>query len=194
MHTPSLNTRSLAKVIAHDAFHHFDHDVSGARLMACLDPLEGSDVPALVLATGLHRTTVRWRLDKLLVDGLVEAADGLFYLLRHLAGVSGEGLWPDEEQLVRVAEERGTKGLGERCRQRHVDQRAVYQRWLEHWARRSAENRRHARPPLRLVPEGVVDPETGELLDEAWRGWDTSDPARPVWREHPARPAAGACA
>ncbi|MCM2431047.1 hypothetical protein [Streptomyces sp. RKAG337] len=194
LHTPSLSTRSLSTVMAHDAFHHFGHGVSGARLMACLDPLDGSDVPALALATGLHRTTVRRRLDKLLTDGLAEEADGLFYLPRHLAGVDGEGLRPDEEQLVRVAQERGTQGLGARRRQRHADQRAGYQLWLEHRARRSAENRRPARPPLRLVPEGVVDPVTGELLDAAWRGWDTSDPARPVWRDHLTRPTVGACA
>lgn len=188
-HTPSLSTRSLDKVMAHDAFHHFGHGASGARLLACLDPRDGADVRALALASGLHRTTVRRRLDKLLADGLVEEADGLFYQPRHLAGVGGEGLQPDDEHLVRVAEERGTNGLGERRRQRHADQRAGYQRWLEHRARRSAENRRPARPPLRLVPEGVVDPVTGELLDDAWQGWDTSDPARPVWRGHLARPA-----
>ncbi|MGP3690992.1 helix-turn-helix domain-containing protein [Streptomyces sp. IBSNAI002] len=194
MHTPSLSTRSLDKVMAHDAFHHFGHGASGARLLACLDPLDGADVPALALASGLHRTTVRRRMNKLIADGLVEEADGLFYLPRHLAGLGGEGLQPDEEQLVRVAEERGTNGLGERRRQRHADQRAGYQRWLEHRARRSAENRRPARPPLRLVPEGAVDPVTGELLDDAWRGWDTSDPARPVWRDHLTRPAVEACA
>ncbi|MGW2984162.1 hypothetical protein [Streptomyces goshikiensis] len=162
MHTPALNSRSLGKVMAHDAFHHFGHGASGAQLLACLD--------------------------KLLADGLVEEGDGLFYLSRHLVGAAGEGLQPDDEHLVRVAEERGTNGLGER-RKRHVDKRAGYPRWLEHRARRSAENRRPARSPLRLLPEGVVDPVTGELLDDAWQGWGTSDLARPVWRDHFARPA-----
>ncbi|MEU8779093.1 hypothetical protein [Streptomyces sp. NPDC048606] len=28
---------------------------------------------------------------------------------------------------------------------------------------------------------------SGELLDERWRGWDTSDPHRPVWLASGAR-------
>ncbi|MFE3110606.1 hypothetical protein [Kitasatospora indigofera] len=47
---------------------------------------------------------------------------------------------------------------------------------------RAVQNRSPDRPPLVRVPEGVIDPATGELVDERWREWDTSDPCRLVWR------------
>ncbi|MEU8588611.1 helix-turn-helix domain-containing protein [Streptomyces sp. NPDC048664] len=69
-----------------NACHHYAHGTFGARILAALDPLDGADVASLAAATGLHRTTVRRRLDKLVEDGLAEEADGLVYLPRHLAG------------------------------------------------------------------------------------------------------------
>ncbi|MFE4514719.1 hypothetical protein ACFRMQ_11085 [Kitasatospora sp. NPDC056783] len=72
--------------------------------------------------------------------------------------------------------------MGERRRLRHVRERELYRAWVAERELRAVQNRRSDRPPLVLVPEGVVDPDTGELVDERWRGWDTSDPCRPVWR------------
>ncbi|GLW04291.1 winged helix-turn-helix domain-containing protein [Streptomyces lavendulae] len=179
--SPVRDSRALGRIMAHDAFHAYSHGTSGARVLACLDPMEGASVPALAAATGLHRTTVRRRLRELLDDHLVEEADDLYYLPRHLAGDAG--LEPDEKQLGQVAHDRGTEGLGARRRQRHAAQREVYQRWLEERDRRSRENRRSDRPRLRLVPEGVLDATTGELVDQEWQGWDVSDPYHPIPRD-----------
>ncbi|MFE8950433.1 helix-turn-helix domain-containing protein [Streptomyces sp. NPDC007856] len=181
MHDCWRSTRSLDAVMAEDAFHHYAHGSSGARLLACLDPVDGAEVAVLAAATGLHRTTVRRRLVKLAEDGFVEEADGRYYLARRLAGSEGAGVQVEQEQLQQAAVRRGTQGLGERRRQRHRRERENYRLWQVFLQRRQAEDRRRARPPLRLVPEGVVDQATGELLDEAWRGWDLSDPARPAW-------------
>lgn len=78
--SPVRDSRALGRIMAHDAFHAYSHGTSGARVLACLDPLEGASVPALAGATGLHRTTVRRRLLELLGDHLVEEADDLYYL------------------------------------------------------------------------------------------------------------------
>ncbi|MEU8523632.1 hypothetical protein [Streptomyces sp. NPDC048577] len=161
--------------MAHDAFHHYGHGTSGARILACLDVTEGLSPAQLQHATTLHRTTVARRLDKLVTDGLARESEGLYYLVRELAGPAH--LDPDEQLLAEAAEQQGTTGLGERRRQRHACERTNYQRWLTEQATRA----RPSRPRPVLVPEGVVDPDTGELLDERWRGWDTSDPARPTW-------------
>ncbi|MEU4080417.1 MarR family transcriptional regulator [Streptomyces venezuelae] len=169
------DTAALASVMAHDAFHHYGHGTSGARILACLDVTEGLSPAQLQQATALHRTTVSRRLDKLAADGLVRESEGLYYLVHELAGPAR--LQPDERLLDQAAEQQGTTGLGERRRQRHARDRANYQRWIAERATRS----RPVRPRPVLVPEGVVDPDTGELLDEGWRGWDTSDPFRPTW-------------
>ncbi|WP_030578405.1 helix-turn-helix domain-containing protein [Streptomyces anulatus] len=174
-----VSTRALGSVMGTDACHHYAHGTSGARILAALDPLDGADVAHLAAATGLHRTTVRRRVDKLVEDGLAEEADGLVYLPRHLAG--GEGLRPDPDQLEHVALTRGTADLGERRRKRHGDQRRRYRQWLTERTQYAVEQRRPARPRLRLVPEGVVDESTGELRDTAWRGWIIDDPYRPTW-------------
>ncbi|MGD1220526.1 helix-turn-helix domain-containing protein [Streptomyces krungchingensis] len=180
VHTgPEVSTRALGAVMGSDACHHYAHGTSGARILAALDPLDGADVAHLAAATGLHRTTVRRRVDKLVEDGLAEEADGLVYLPRHLA--ADEGLRPDPDQLEQIALARGTAGLGERRRKRHGDQRSFYRQWLTARTQRAVERHRSARPRLRLVPEGVVDESTGELRDTAWRGWNIDDPYRPTW-------------
>ncbi|MCX4784090.1 hypothetical protein [Streptomyces sp. NBC_01264] len=169
------DTAALAAVMSHDAFHHYGHGTSGARLLACLDVTEGLSPQRLQQATTLHRTTVTRRLDKLVADGLALEREGLYYLAPELSGPVR--LQPDDEVLAHAAEQQGTAGMGERRRARHARDRANYQRWL-------TERDLRARPVRQwpvLVPEGVVDPVTGELLDERWRGWDTSDPHRPVW-------------
>ncbi|MFJ1936647.1 hypothetical protein ACIOGZ_28805 [Kitasatospora sp. NPDC088160] len=175
------DTLSLARIQAHDAFHHFGHGGNGARLLSCLDPVEGRSPQELAAVLGLHRTTVRRRLDRLGADGLVVEADGLVYLPAVLAGPVG--VRAEEDLLGAAARARGTAGLGERRRQAHARQREGYRMLLELRARQREERRAPARPPLRLVPEGVVDVESGELLDPAWAGWDVSDPGRPVWVE-----------
>ncbi|MET9419022.1 winged helix-turn-helix domain-containing protein [Streptomyces klenkii] len=118
------DSRALAAVMGHDAFHHWAHGGSGAWLLSCLDPLDGESQRDLAEAVGLHRITVKWRMDRLVEDGLAELADDLYYLPRHLADHAG--LDADQEEL-----ERGSDGLGERRRQRHAQQRAAYQRYLE---------------------------------------------------------------
>ncbi|WP_141658561.1 helix-turn-helix domain-containing protein [Streptomyces mutabilis] len=162
-------------MMAHEAFHHYSHGTSGARILACLDITEGLSPAHLKQATALHRTTVARRLDKLVADDLVRESEGLYYLVRGLAGPAP--LQPDERLLDRAAEQQGTTGLGVRRRQRHARNRANYQRWISERATRP----RPVRPYPVLVPEGAIDPDTGELLDEGWRGWDTSAPFRPTW-------------
>ncbi|PZG69452.1 hypothetical protein C1I97_38605, partial [Streptomyces sp. NTH33] len=148
MHTPRRDSRSMQAVMATDAFHHYGHGTSGARLLATLHPLDGADVTALARATGLHRTTVKRRLDKLMEDDLVVEADGLYYLAGRLTGADGAPIQADDEQLQQAAASRGTQGLGQRRRQRHQSERERYRLWLEHRERRQAQNRRPARPPL----------------------------------------------
>ncbi|WP_158714162.1 hypothetical protein [Kitasatospora aureofaciens] len=173
------DTLSLARLQAHDAFHHHAHGGTGARLLSCLDPVEGRRPKELELLLGVHRTTVRRKVSALAADGLVVEADGLVYLAPALAGPVG--VRAEEGVLEQAAQARGTAGRGEQRRQAHARQREGYRMLLELRARRRAENRVVARPPVRLVPEGVVDVESGELLDPAWAGWDVTDPGRPVW-------------
>ncbi|MFG3350248.1 hypothetical protein ACGF1Z_34960 [Streptomyces sp. NPDC048018] len=107
-------------------------------------------------------------MDKRVEDGLAEQADGV-YLPRHLAGDAG--LRPDADQLQEAGLDRGTAGLGERHRNWPGDQRRSYRELLTARAQRAVEHRRPGRASLlRLVPEGVVDENTGELRDPAWRG------------------------
>jgi DNA-binding Lrp family transcriptional regulator len=73
--------------------------------------VDGADVAHLAAATGLHCTTVRRRVDKLVEDGVAEKADGLVHLPRHLA--ADEGLRPDPDQLEQVALARVAAGLGD---------------------------------------------------------------------------------
>ncbi|MFE6272215.1 hypothetical protein ACFVQ9_25880 [Streptomyces goshikiensis] len=173
------DSRDLAAVMGHDAFHRFGHGTSGARLLACLDPVDGMSSVELRAATGLHRTTVARRMNALVADGLAVELDGLYYLATALA-VPGR-LHPDPEVLAHSAEQRGTGGLAARRRERHARDRTNYRRWLkEHTGQRQ-----QARPRLALVPEGVVDPATGELLDPRWAGWNVTDRHRPVWFDDP---------
>lgn len=169
------DTFVLAEVMAHDAFHHWAHGTSGARLLACLDPVEGLSPDQLQQATTLHRTTIKRRMTSLVDDGLAEEREGLYYLSIELAG--DVRLDADDQVLEQAAENHGTHGRGATRQQRHARERSNFQRWL---AERPVR-RQPARPPLVVVPEGVVDPHTGELLDDRWRGWDCSDPARSVW-------------
>ncbi|WP_070014747.1 hypothetical protein [Streptomyces nanshensis] len=171
------DTASLAAVMAHDAFHRYAHGTSGARLLACLDAVDGRSAEELRTATGLHRTTVGRKLRAMAADGLVTELEGLYYLAAELAGEVA--VHPHEATLQAAATQRGTAGAGQRRRRRHQRERAAFQRW---WAERQVR-RRAARPRPVLVPAGVVDPSTGEVLDRRWRGWDVSDPARPVWRD-----------
>lgn len=170
------DTAGLAGVMAHDAFHRYAHGTSGARLLTCLDPVDGHDVRQLAAATGLHRTTVVRRMRGLVEDQLAVELEGRYYLAPGLS-VPGR-LHADGPVLSEAAERRGTAGLGERRRARHQRERVNYLRWLTERAGRH----RTRRPAPVLVPDGVVDPDTGELLDDAWRGWDVRDRAHPVWR------------
>ncbi|MDX5570945.1 hypothetical protein PYK79_57230, partial [Streptomyces sp. ID05-04B] len=173
----AVDTAALASVMAHDACHHWAHGTSGARILACLDPAEGLAAAQIRDATALHRTTVARRLERLTADGLVLEREGLYYLAPELAG--HVRLHPDEALLTRAADRRGTTGLTARRRHRHAHERAVYERYLEE----RAQHRAGPGPRLRLVPEGVLNPDTGELLDERWHGWDLSDPHRPTWHD-----------
>ncbi|MFE4663792.1 helix-turn-helix domain-containing protein [Streptomyces sp. NPDC056716] len=92
------------------ACHHYAHGTSGARILTALDVLDGADVAHLAAAIGLHRTTVRRRVDKLVEDGLAEEADGRLCLPRHLAG--DEGLRLDPDQLEHVARPRHRQSGG----------------------------------------------------------------------------------
>ncbi|GAB3950324.1 hypothetical protein GCM10028832_03230 [Streptomyces sparsus] len=66
--------------MGHDAFRHCAHGTSGARLLACLDAPEGASGAQLQDATGLHRTIVTRRLDRIVDDGLAVEREGLHYL------------------------------------------------------------------------------------------------------------------
>ncbi|MFI9081464.1 winged helix-turn-helix domain-containing protein [Streptomyces sioyaensis] len=165
-------TRRLAMLMAHDAFHAWAHGTSGARILCSLDATDGASVRQLALATGLHPSTVRRRLIALTKDGLALEADGLYYLSAPTQG--GE-----QGQLLVVAELRGTAGYGVKRRQRHLRERAQYAAWRAHRAQRRVGDR----PRLRLVPEGIIDAATGEFTDDRWEGWDISDPTRPTWIE-----------
>lgn len=169
----TTDTKALGGLIGHDAFHRYGHGTSGARLLVLLDAADGLSAKDLQQATGLHRTTVSRRLRLLVDDGLAVELEGLFYLAQSLAGPVG-AVQADEEILAKSAVERGTAGAGERRRRRHQHERVLYRAWrtlgrkLRQWKRAC------------LVPAGVVDPDTGEVLDPQWAGWDVSDPFRPV--------------
>ncbi|WP_260614844.1 hypothetical protein [Streptomyces sp. WAC05292] len=173
VHTDS---RGLEKLVGHDAFHRYGHGTSGARLLTLLDVAEGKDAKELTAATGLHRTTVSRRLGLLVDDGFVVELEGLFYLAPHVAGPAG--VERNQEALEKAAERRGTWGAGARRKARHQGERLMYRVWMRLVA--LARGRRHDQTRLRLVPEGVVDPVTGELTDRDWEGWDIEDPYRPV--------------
>jgi hypothetical protein len=173
------DTVALGELMGHDAFHRYGHGTSGGRLLTCLDLVDGLSALQLSRATGLHRTTVDRRMTQLVNDHLAVKLEGLYYLAPSL-GVPGR-LHADEEVLAEAAERRGSTGLGRRRRARHRRERDNYRRWLAE----RAEQRRRPRPVPELVPEGVVDPDTGELLDEAWQGWDVRDRTRPVWLQPP---------
>ncbi|MER7759499.1 hypothetical protein [Streptomyces sp. NPDC097619] len=170
------DTRLLAQIMKHDAFHRSAHGTNGARILTNLDVTEGTSRKELQDQLGLHRTTISRRLDLLVLDGLVVEREGLFYLP---AGEQlGEGLkLPEKAVLDRVAERRGTLGAFERRKAWHASQRQDYRQWREAVARMQ-EARRQGR--ARLVPAGAVDALTGEILDPAWKGWNVSDPHRPV--------------
>ncbi|MET7679370.1 hypothetical protein [Streptomyces sp. NPDC005423] len=178
----AVDTVALASVMAHDACHHWAHGTSGARILACLDPVEGISRAQIQQATALHRTTVARRLERLAADGLANEREGLYYLAPELSG--HVRLHPDEALLAHAADQRGTSGLAARRHHRHADERAAWERHLEE---RSLYRTLH-QPRLRLVPEGVLNPHTGELLDERWHGWDISDPHRPTWHGSDLRP------
>jgi DNA-binding MarR family transcriptional regulator len=173
----TTDTRAVGSLMKHDAFHHHGHGLSGARILACLDPLDGLTTQALRVATGLHRTTVQRRLRRLVDDGLAQELDGRYYLAPALAGPTR--LRPQEDLLDDSAHRRGTGGRGHVRRQRHRDERDRYQQWL------AERHTRRTRRPRPLVPDGVVDPHTGEILDERWRGWDLSDVRHPRFRYAP---------
>lgn len=168
------DTRALARLASHDAFHRYGHGTNGARLLTLLEGSEGASKQELQAATGLHRSTVERRLRALVNDGLVWELEGLFYLAEALEGPAG--VMADEEVLQQAAEARGTGGAGLRRRARHVRERLDYRRW------RAERRARRVGAVLRLVPVGVVDVETGEIVEPAWAGWDVSDPYRPVPR------------
>ncbi|WP_425824750.1 helix-turn-helix domain-containing protein [Streptomyces fractus] len=155
-------TRTLASVMAEDAFHHFALGTSGARIYSVLDAAEGRTVQELVAETGYHRRTVCRRLQDLLAADLVWEDQGVYYRCQS----------PSEAPLDRIAQAYRTRGAGERRGWRHEAQRLAY---------RMLRQRRRRDRARRLVPEGVVDTQTGELKDPRWAGWDVSDPARPVW-------------
>ncbi|MGA5411532.1 MarR family transcriptional regulator [Streptomyces lavendulocolor] len=171
------DTRSLAKLIGHDAFHRWGHGANGARLLTQLEAGEGRSVKELADALGLHRTTVVRRLERLVDDGLVEKLEGLFYRVMDLG--NEDGVQPEPALLQKAAERRETDGAQRRRKDFHRAERAWYRLFRDAVRRKVntwIEERR------RLVPADVVDMRTGEILDPAWRGWDVSDPYRPVPR------------
>ncbi|MEU7228965.1 MarR family winged helix-turn-helix transcriptional regulator [Streptomyces chrestomyceticus] len=168
------DTKALGSLVSHDAFHRYGHGTTGARILALLDVTEGQGARELREALAVHRTTISRRLALLVADGLVVESEGLYYLAKPLAGPTG-CLEADEEVLAASAEQRGTAGSGERRRQRHARERLNYRRW-----KAARKLRRRPERLLRLVPEGVVNEETGEIIDPQWQGWDVSDPFRPV--------------
>ncbi|WP_329020445.1 hypothetical protein [Streptomyces sp. NBC_01601] len=89
----------------------------------------------------------------------------------------------DDQLLAHAAEQHGTSGRGERRRRRHARERVNYHRYLAERTRR-----RIIRPRPVLVPEGVVDPVTGELLDPRWAGWNVTDPYHPTFPDPGAQP------
>ncbi|WP_433860117.1 helix-turn-helix domain-containing protein [Streptomyces kronopolitis] len=170
------DTRSLSQLIGHDAFHRYGHGTTGARLLTILDEAEGRTAKELTEVSGFHRTTVGRHLKLLLADGLVFELEDLFYLAPVLAGEVG--VEADEEALNAAASQRGTRGAGHRRRKRHQKERLLYRAWR--LLMRSLKAARGLADRGPLVPKGAVDRETGEIIDPAWRGWDVSDPDRPV--------------
>ncbi|KPI11710.1 hypothetical protein OV450_8433 [Actinobacteria bacterium OV450] len=168
--------------MGHDAFHRFGHGTSGARLLACLDPVDGTSGVELRTAPAPHHRNRR--MNALVADGFVVGLDNLYYLATALAAPGR--LHPDPDVLARSAEQRGASGLAARRRERHARNRTHYRRWLQE----HAGQRHSARPRLALVHEGVVYPTTGELLDPRWAGWNVTDRHRPVWFDDPPRSAA----
>ncbi|MFH8257775.1 winged helix-turn-helix transcriptional regulator [Streptomyces roseolus] len=162
------DSRTLAAIMAHDAFHYFAHGVTGARILAALDVTEGASVAELAQGCGHHPTTVRGRLQALEEDGLVLELEGLYYLAD--LGIS-------DCRLNGAAERAGTLGRASLRRLRHQQQRE----WFRHWttARRQAAS--SGGVPNLAVPRQVQ--RALELGHEVpgWEGWDVSDPMRPVW-------------
>ncbi|MFJ9855840.1 winged helix-turn-helix domain-containing protein [Streptomyces sp. NPDC101150] len=166
-------TRRLHSLMAHDAFHAWAHGTSGARLLATLDQTDGTTTRQLALATGLHPSTVRRRMSALVKDNLARQTEGLYYLVHHVHTRE------ETHILTTAAINQGTSGHGAKRQLRHARDRDQYAKWRAH----RAENRHADRARLKLVPEGTVNPETGELTDLRWQGWDVSDPAHPTWAD-----------
>ncbi|MFF7234602.1 helix-turn-helix domain-containing protein [Streptomyces sioyaensis] len=164
-------TRRLHVLMAHDAFHAWAHGTSGARLLAALDETEGVGTAELACATGLHPSTVRRRLVALIDDGLADQNEGLYYL------TATAYTYEEKCQLTQAAVSKRTDGYGAKRKLRHAHDRAQYAKWQAF----RAERRRADRPRPSLVPEGVIDPESGELVDFRWSGWHLSDPEHPTW-------------
>ena len=164
-------TRVLAAVMNHDAMHEYAHGTTGARILAILDATDGFSAQDLAADLGYHPATIRRRLRGLVEDRLVTCTDGLYYRSEEVTVA----------QLDEAAEHRGTSGRGAARVWRHAQERARRRAFLEYLASRP----RPGRPAEPIVPLEAYDPETGEILPEQahhWRGWDVSDPYRPVWR------------
>lgn len=162
------DSRVLAVIMAHDAFHYFAHGVSGARILAALDVTEGASLSELAQGCGHHPTTVRRRLQALKEDGLVVESEGLYYLT---------DLEVSLQRLDSAAGRAGTAGRAESRRLRHQQQREGYRRWTR--ARRQAQSRGWRPSPG--VPEEVRTALRQGRGAPGWEGWDVSDPMRPVW-------------
>lgn len=165
------NTRVLAGFMANDAMHEYAHGTAGARILSTLDTTDGMSPQDLAEALGYHVGTIRRRLRLLAADELVTCADGLYYRPTEVT----------DAQLAEAAERRGTAGRGAARVWRHAQERARRRAYLEHLATRP----RRGRVADPIVPLEAYDPETGEILPAQahhWRGWDISDPWRPVWR------------
>lgn len=142
-----------ARVLDIDAWHAWGLGTSGRRVwQATLDPDSPPTVAGIAAATGLHRRTVRRRLDQLTVHGLVG---------RHGDRYTGRL----DVDLDQVAEHVGTTGRGAKRKALHSAQREQHRRRVEAW--RQAHRTGHGPPrPQREVLADVtwlVDPDTGEL-------------------------------
>ncbi|MEU2516091.1 hypothetical protein [Streptomyces syringium] len=99
--------RALPAVMGHYAFDHWAHPGSGDRPAVLPGPPGGEKQAG---AVGLHHTTVKRCMDRLVEDGVDELTDSLYYLSRNLADEAGAGGGPGG--VWRVAQERGAEGLG----------------------------------------------------------------------------------
>lgn len=149
---PLAGTSGLVALAGADTFASRGLGAAGARILATLRASDRMTSRDLAAATGLHCSTVRRRLRQL------EAVQ--------LAVCLGDGEWAGvERDLAEVAAEVGTSGAAERRRTRHRLDRLGYRAVLADraWL-------------------GLVDPETGEVVEVVPRRAEHARPIRELTR------------